>query len=188
MGGEWLETRLLASGGRTNPWFQESSDRIVRPGDLVAFDTDLIGAFGYCADISRTFHCGPGRPNDAQRRLYGLAREQIAYNLEIVRPGVSMREFGEKAWRIPDQYSAQRYSSVAHGVGMCDEWPRVPHAEAFASSGYDAVLQPGMTICVESYIGEVGGAEGVKLEQQVLVTETGYQLLTTFPFESAFGG
>jgi Xaa-Pro dipeptidase len=188
MGGEWLETRLLSSGGRTNPWFQESSDRIVRPGDLVAFDTDLIGPFGYCADISRTFHCGPGRPTDAQRKLYGLAREQIAHNLEIVKPGLSMREFAEKAWRIPDQYRAQRYSGVAHGVGMCDEWPRAAHAEDFARGGYDAVLQPGMTICVESYIGEVGGAEGVKLEQQVLVTETGHQLLTTFPFEPSLGG
>jgi Xaa-Pro dipeptidase len=40
-----------------------------------------------------------------------------------------------------------------------------------------------MTICFESYIGEDGGAEGVKLEQQVLITKTGYQLLSTFPLE-----
>ena len=46
-----------------------------------------------------------------------------------------------------------------------------------------AMLEPGMTICVESYIGEVGGDEGVKLEQQVLITEKGYQQLSTFPFE-----
>jgi Xaa-Pro dipeptidase len=43
LGGEWIETRLLASGGRTNPWFHECSERIIRPGELVAFDTDLIG-------------------------------------------------------------------------------------------------------------------------------------------------
>ena len=42
-----------------------------------------------------------------------------------------------------------------------------------------------MTLCVESYIGEEGGAEGVKLEQQVLVTETGTSLLSQFPFEDA---
>ena len=60
LGGEWIETRLLASGGRTNPWFQECGDRVIRPGDLVSFDTDLIGPFGYCADISRTYSAGPG--------------------------------------------------------------------------------------------------------------------------------
>ena len=50
---------------------------------------------------------------------------------------------------------------------------------------YDGVLLPGMVMCVESYIGAVGGREGVKLEQQVLVTETGPRLLSTFPFEEA---
>jgi Xaa-Pro aminopeptidase len=188
MGGEWNETRLLASGGRTNPWFKECGEKIVRPGDLVAFDTDMIGSFGYCADISRTFLCGPNRASDEQRKLYGLAMEQIGFNIELVKPGVTMREFAEKAWRIPDRYAANRYSSVAHGVGLCDEWPRVPHLVDFPRSGYDATLEPGMTFCVESYIGEEGGTEGVKLEQQVLVGESGYQILSTFPFEEALGG
>ena len=53
-GGEWIETRLLASGPRTNPWFQECSSRVIEAGELVGFDTDLIGPYGYCADISRT--------------------------------------------------------------------------------------------------------------------------------------
>jgi Xaa-Pro aminopeptidase len=184
MGGEWIETRLLASGGNTNPWFHEADDRVIRPGDLVSFDTDLIGPFGYCADLSRTFFCGPGRPSPEQRRLYGLALEQIHFNLELVRPGAAMAELTQKAWRIPEPFVANRYSVVAHGVGLCDEWPKAVHRED-AAAGYDAVLQPGMTICVESYIGEVGGAEGVKLEQQVLVTEAGPALLTTFPFEEA---
>lgn len=55
----------------------------------------------------------------------------------------------------------------------------------FEQSGYDGVVEPGMTLCVESYIGEEGGDEGVKLEQQVLITEDGQELLSTFPFESA---
>ncbi|TIT85525.1 MAG: aminopeptidase P family protein, partial [Mesorhizobium sp.] len=49
-GGEWIETRLLSSGPRTNPWFQECSSRVIKEGDLVAFDTDLIGPYGFCAD------------------------------------------------------------------------------------------------------------------------------------------
>ena len=59
-GGEWIETRLLSSGPRTNPWFQECSSRMIEAGDLVAFDTDLIGPYGFCADLSRTWLCGDG--------------------------------------------------------------------------------------------------------------------------------
>jgi Xaa-Pro dipeptidase len=184
MGGEWIETRLLSSGGRTNPWFQECDDRVIRPGDLVSFDTDLIGPFGYCADLSRSFFCGPGRPSDEQRKLYGLAMEQIHFNIGILKPGLTFREITEKAWVIPDAYVANRYSNVVHGVGLCDEWPKVMHRQDIAN-GYEGMLLPGMTICVESYMGEEGGAEGVKLEQQVLITEKGAELLTTFPFEEA---
>ena len=51
-GGEWIETRILASGPRTNPWFQECGPRLMQAGDLMAFDTDLVGTYGYCCDIS----------------------------------------------------------------------------------------------------------------------------------------
>ena len=66
-GGEWIETRLLTSGPRTNPWFQECSNRVIQKGDLVAFDTDMVGPYGYCADISRTFVEG-GKLNDKQKK------------------------------------------------------------------------------------------------------------------------
>jgi Xaa-Pro dipeptidase len=185
LGGEWIETRLLSSGGRTNPWFQESSDRVIKPGDLVSFDTDMIGPFGYCCDVSRTFHCGPGRPTADQRTLYGLAAEQIHHNLQLIRPGMSFREIGEAAWRVPQRFAEQKYSSIAHGVGLCDEWPVIAYRDV-GRSAQDGILEPGMTICLESYIGEPGGAEGVKLEEQVLVTETGCELLSSFPYEDAF--
>ena len=184
LGGEWIETRLLASGERTNPWFHECGDRLIRPGDLVSFDTDLIGPFGYCADISRTFFCAPGKPSAEQRRLYGLALDQIHYNIDkLMKPGLSFREGSELAWRIRNAFVKNRYSCVAHGVGLCDEWPKITHIQDRERSAYDGELKPGMTMCVESYIGEEGGREGVKLEQQVLITDTGCKLLSTFPFE-----
>jgi Xaa-Pro aminopeptidase len=73
LGGEWIETRLLVSGGRTNPWFQESSDRIIRAGELVTFDTDLIGPYGYCSDLSRT--SSAARP--AERRAEAPLRHGL---------------------------------------------------------------------------------------------------------------
>jgi Xaa-Pro aminopeptidase len=182
-GGEWIETRLLASGPRTNPWFQECGSRPIAAGDLVAFDTDLIGPYGYCADISRTWRCGEGRASRAQVDLYHLAREQIACNLELVRPGLGLRELSAKAFQLPERYRANRYSTIAHGVGLCDEYPAIYYPEDAQASGYDGVLEAGMTICIESYVGEAGGAEGVKLEEQLLVTETGCEVLSRYPFE-----
>lgn len=181
-GGEWIETRLLASGPRTNPWFQECGERMIRPGDLVAYDTDLIGPYSYCADISRTYFCGPGRPSDEQKRLYRLAWEQIHHNIDLVRPGMTYRELSEKSWKLPETCQPNRYSAVAHGVGLCDEFPHVAYLEDF-DKVYDGVLETGMTICIESYMGEVDGREGIKLEEQVLITETGVERLSTFPYE-----
>jgi Xaa-Pro aminopeptidase len=65
-GGDWTEGRLLSSGDRTNPWQQEACSRRIRAGDLVGFDTDMVGPIGYFADISRVFHCGPGTPTAPQ--------------------------------------------------------------------------------------------------------------------------
>jgi Xaa-Pro dipeptidase len=176
-GGEWIETRLLTSGPRTNPWFQECSDRRIQSGELVAFDTDLVGPYGYCADLSRTFHCGPGRPTEYQRELYRYAAEQIAHNCGLLRPRLTFQECREAAWPIPTRFQTQNYGSAWHGVGMVDEWPD--------PSAQDGVLMPGMVLCVESYIGEVDGAEGVKLEEQVLITDTGHEILSRFPLEAS---
>jgi Xaa-Pro aminopeptidase len=183
LGGEWIETRLLSSGPRTNPWFREASMRHIENGDMVSFDTDLIGPYGYCADISRSWICGDGKPSDEQRRLYALAVEQIEHNKGLVRAGAGLREIAEKAWPIPDEFVPNRYGCIIHGVGLCDEYPDVYHLMDFEDSGYDDVLRTGMTLCVESYIGATGGREGVKLEEQVLVTEDGIEQLSSYPLE-----
>src|SRR3546814_3346535 len=86
--------------------------------------------------------------------------------------------------RISD-WSSDVFSSdlVVHGVGLCGEYPAVVYLEDFDAAGYDGVFEAGMAVCVESYIGEEDGREGVKLEQQVLIAENGAEPLSTFPFE-----
>lgn len=184
-GGEFIETRLLTSGQRTNPWFSEASGRIVRPGELVALDTDTIGCFGYFSDFSRTFRCGPGSPTRQQKELYSFAFEQVQYNMGLLKPGMAYREVADKAWKIPERFVEQRYTSVMHGVGMHGETPFIAHAMDYETYGRDGVLEPGMCLSIESYIGEKGGAEGVKLEDQVLITEDGIELMSRFPYEEA---
>lgn len=182
-GGDYVETRLLSSGQRTNPWFQECGAKAIGRDELISFDTDVVGCHGYYCDFSRSFHAGPGRPSDAQRELYARAHEQLHHNMAILKPGLSFKDYSEQAWALPEAYVANRYYLSAHGVGMTGEYPYLYHRMDYAAAGYDGILEPGMTICVEAYIGEEGGAEGVKLEQQLLITESGSELLSHFPFE-----
>lgn len=183
--GEWIECRLLASGPRTNPWFQESSNRVIESGDLVAFDTDMVGPMGYLADISRSFVC-PGKPaTGEQRRLYDIAQDQIFTNVGLIEPGLSFEEFGAKCWPVPEDFIPNRYMMMVHGAGMVDEAPTVAYATDYAESGYPGKFEEGMVVCVESFIGEVGGKEGVKLEEQVLVTEQGAVRMSSAPLVDA---
>jgi Xaa-Pro aminopeptidase len=187
-GGEFIETRLLNSGPRTNPWFNEAGERRLRPGDLVGLDTDTIGCNGYYSDFSRTFFCGPGRPSGDQQSLYGMAFEQVQHNMALLRPGLSYRELAEKAWPIPERFYDRRYPSIIHGVGMHGETPLIAHWGDFDAYSGDGVLEPGMTVSVESYIGEVGGAQGVKLEEEVLITESGAEPISRYPFDERLLG
>ncbi|MGA8260980.1 MAG: M24 family metallopeptidase, partial [Arenicellales bacterium] len=184
-GGDYIETRLLSAGERTNPWFQEASEKVIAPNELVALDTDVVGCFGYYCDFSRTFHAGPGKPDGAQKTLYQVSLEQLHHNINIIRPGMTFKEYSEHAWNIPERYIANRYYLSAHGVGMTGEYPYLYHRMDYPHAGYDGVIEPNMTLCVESYIGEEGGKEGVKLEQHCLVTESGIEVLSQFPFEEA---
>jgi Xaa-Pro aminopeptidase len=149
---------------------------------MVSFDTDLIGPYGYCSDMSRSWVCGD-KPNEEQRRIYALAREQIAHNCSILKAGATLREVSERAWKIPDEFASNRYSSLIHGVGLADEYPSIKHIHDFDRKGYDDVLEENMTLCVESYIGSERGGEGVKLEEQVVVTKDGCRLMTSYPLE-----
>lgn len=182
--GEWIECRLLASGPRTNPWFHESGNRVIEPGDLVGFDTDMIGPTGYMADLSRTFVCPGKPPTGGQQRLFDLAHEQVLTNIALIQPGMSFAEFGEKCWPVPDEFVANRYMMMIHGAGLVDESPVVTYAVDYEESGYDGVFEENMVLCVESYIGEVGGHEGVKLEEQVLVTSKGAVRLSSDPLDT----
>jgi len=184
-GGEWIECRLLASGPRTNPWFHESSDRVIEAGDLVGFDTDMVGPFGYLADISRSYVCPGGTPTDRQRRLYDLAQSQILHNAALLKPGLSFREFAERCWPVPEAYVPNRYMMMVHGCGFVDEYPSVAYVADWEDWGYDGMFEANMVVSVESYIGEVGGPDGVKLEQQVVITEAGARPLSRTPLVDA---
>ena len=185
-GGEWIETRLLSSGNKTNPWFQECGSRVIQNNEIVAFDTDLVGCYSICTDISRTWWIGDQEPTNEMKQDYHIALDHIQQNSELVAPGVHFRDLTFKGHQLEEIYKKQQYSCRFHGVGLCDEFPLITYPEDYEEGAFDYVLQPGMTLCVEALISRVNGNFSIKLEDQLLVTESGFENLTSYPFDEQF--
>lgn len=184
-GGEYPETRLLTAGPRTNPWFQEASGRVMQAGELLSFDTDLIGPMGFYNDISRSWVIGGRRPTPAQATLLDLSRAQIDHNIDLLRPGMSFVDYADRAFRLPEAYLANRYADLVHGCGLGVEYPFVLYPEDADDGMYDGHFEANTIVCVESYVGALDGPDGVKLEQPVLITENGPEVLSALPLDAA---
>lgn len=187
-GGEWIETRLLASGPRTNPWFQECGPRIVQPNEIVAFDTDLIGCYGICIDMSRTWWVGDGKPRQDMIDAMSHAMDHIRDHQARLKPGISIRELAHGGHQLAPEYWRQKYSCKLHGVGLCDEWPYVPYSDGWQDGAFEHVIEEGMVLCTEALVSPEGGDFSIKIEDQVLITATGCENLTRYPFDPALVG
>ena len=187
-GGEWIETRLLSSGPRTNPWFQECGPRIIQNNEIVSFDTDLIGAYGMCCDISRSLWIGDKKPPSDMVYAMQHGVEHIQTNMEMLKPGVSVNELVANCHKLDETFQDQKYGCFMHGVGLCDEWPLVAYPDKHVKGAFDYELEPGMALCVEVLVSPKGGNFSIKLEDQVIITETGFENLTKYPFDSQLMG
>ncbi len=181
LGGEHCSTRLLVSGDKTNPWFHEAGERKVETGDLVGIDTDMLGPEGYLCDISRTFLCGE-KANADQKEAFQIAYDFIQRTIDLCRVGTSYEEILHKAPRSRPEYREQAYSCMIHGAGLDDEPPFFPYPEQNGLRPH-GVIEENMVLSVEYYAGKKGKRDGVKLEEQILVTKQGPRLLAHFPFE-----
>lgn len=181
--GQYVSTRLFQSGPNTYPYFQEAGPRLLQKGELLCLDTDAIGFENYAVDFSRSFLCGDGRATDDQRMLYARAREQLETNASLLKPGLEFEELAAKAWSIPEEHMQSRYYCIGHGLGMSGEFPNIPHRAPGKPYPLPGQLEPGMIICLESYIGWDRSAEGVKLEDQFLIHADGVERMSLYPFD-----
>ncbi|BBU56978.1 hypothetical protein KU6B_32430 [Mameliella alba] len=187
-GGEWIETRLLTSGPRTNPWFQECGPRIVQNNEIVAFDTDLVGSYGICVDISRTWWVGDRAPRPDMIDAMRHGHEHVMTNMEMLRPGVNIQDLSRNTHVLRPEFQRLKYGCLMHGVGLCDEWPLVAYPDQMVDGAFDYELEPGMTLCVEVLVSPDGGDFSIKLEEQVLITDDGYENLISYPFDPMLMG
>lgn len=183
LGGEYVFCRLLASGSKTNPWFQEAGSKMVRPGDLVGFDTDTIGPEGYACDISRTFLCGD-KPTPVQKEAYQVAYDFVHGVAEMLRPGLAFDEVVTNLPHFPEAYWPQRYSTILHGIGTDDEPPFIPYPSPEEKKTMpQGEFKENMVVSVEFYAGKVGEQDGVKLEDEVWITADGPVIISLYPYE-----
>jgi Xaa-Pro aminopeptidase len=182
--GKYVSTRLVQSGPRSFPYFQEAGSRRIGAGELLCFDSDAVGYAGYCVDFSRSYLCGDERGNARQLTLHARAREQLEHNVGLIRKGASYRDIAEAAWEVPAEHQDSRYYCIAHGLGMSGEFPNIPHLRRGQPFAIDGEIEAGMVLCVESYIGCARTRQGVKLEEQLLVTDSGVECMSAaVPFD-----
>ncbi len=161
---------IVASGERSAMPHGVASTRLIGSGEFVTLD---FGAYykGYCSDLTRTVFVG--EPTDKHREIYGIVKEAQAYALEHLKPGMTGREGDALTRDIIARYGyGDNFGhGTGHGLGMdIHESPRL-------SATCDTVLQPGMVVTVEPGI-YLPGFGGVRIEDDVVMTDTGIQILT----------
>lgn len=162
---------IIASGSRSALPHARASTASIRSRGFVVCDFGVILA-GYCSDMTRTVHVG--RPSTEARRIYEAVREAQQAAIAAAKPGVSLSEVDGAARNILKRGGLGRYftHSTGHGVGLeIHEAPRV-------ASGQSGVLQPGMVITIEPGV-YIPGKWGVRIEDMVVITDRGCEVLTT---------
>jgi Xaa-Pro aminopeptidase len=162
-----FETTVIAGVDDPIP-IRRPTARALRAGDSVMVD---LGAEvdGYQADASRTFVLGV--PSAEQRRAWDVVRRAYDAVLALARPGVPCRELHRAGARIIEDAGYHVAHRIGHGIGLATsfEWPSLDSEQA--------PLEPGVTICIEPGV-YAPGAGNMKLEDDLLITEDGCELLT----------
>ena len=185
MGSDQVEAINAVSGERCNPHPHNFSDRIIRPGDQAFFD--IIQSFnGYRTCYYRTF--GVGSASTSQRDAYARAREWMDAAIDMARPGVGTDEIA-RVWPAATEFGfademAAFGLQFGHGLGLgLHERPIISRLN---SLDHPIDIQPGMVFALETYCPATDGVSAARIEEEVVVTEHGPQVITKFPAQELF--
>jgi Xaa-Pro aminopeptidase len=182
LGSEHVEAINAISGDRCNPHPHTFSDRLIRPGDQAFFD--IIHSFmGYRTCYYRTFNVGYATP--AQLDAYKRCREWLDAAIELVRPGVTTDEIAS-AWPTADEIGMADERAAfglqfGHGLGVgLYEFPMISRLHSLDAP---AEIEVGMVFALETYCPATDGRSAARIEEEVVVTPTGPEVITRFPAE-----
>lgn len=172
LGSEWTQcANIVCSGPNTAPYRRFTSERIIRKGDLVIID---IGACfnGYWGDFTRTWICGDMEPTEEQKELHQACYDSLFDACARSKPGNTNVDVVEAA----EPYILD---SLGHGSGVS---PWEPPFFSSDSEGSEVTLEEGMQFNLEPYAG-TPGVGGIRLENNLVVTDDGPDVYTTYPFD-----
>lgn len=182
MGSEQVEAINSIAGERCSPHPHVFSDRLIRPGDQAYFD--IIHCFnGYRTCYYRTF--AVGRATQAHRDAYKKARELIDSAIALVKPGVSTADIA-KLWPAANEYGFNSELEAfglqfGHGLGLgLHERPVISRLNSLDNP---VEIKTGMVFALETYWPAGDGHSAARIEEELVVTEDGAELLTLFPAE-----
>jgi len=183
-GDDHTEDLVCCSGYNTNPYSWSFTDKPIRPGDLIYIDVDGASYQGYKSCIYRTFCCG--KATQEQKDLYEEARAMLYDGMSVVKDGATDYDVLKKWPDSPQYWGYDSWDEViayaiGHGLGLTlHDRPLITMTKKV--KGYPAsTLKEGMTLALETYTGHKGGKDGVRLEENILVTKDGYELLSRWP-------
>ena len=168
-------TPLVAFGANAADPHHEPDNTIVKPGDCVLFDVGCIKD-GYCSDMTRTFYFREA--SDHCRHVYNIVRRANEAAEALIRPGVELSKLDAAARDLitAEGFGPQFNHRLGHFIGLSE------HEFGDVSSASDWRAEPGMIFSIEPGI-YLSGDTGVRLEDLVLVTEDGVQILNRYPHE-----
>jgi Xaa-Pro dipeptidase len=185
LGSEHVDNINAVSGERCSPHPHVFSDRIIRPGDQAFFD--IIHTFiGYKTCYYRTFVVGKG--TDAQRDAYKQAREWIDASIELMRPGVTTDQVAS-VWPKAQEFGFDNEMECfglqfGHSVGLfLHERPIISRLNSLE---HPVELKEGMVIALETYCPAKDGVSAARIEEEVVITADGPQVITRFPSDELF--
>ncbi|MFC7789079.1 M24 family metallopeptidase [Microbacterium sp. MAHUQ-60] len=184
-GSDQVEAVNAISGERCNPHPHNFTDRIIRPGDQAFFD--IIHSFnGYRTCYYRTF--GVGWATASQQDAYKQAREWMDRALDALRPGVGSDEVAAVLPKAEDFGFENEMAAFglqfAHGLGLgLHERPIISRLNSFRDP---VELQTGMVFAMETYCPASDGISAARIEEEVVVTDYGIEVLTRFPAQELF--
>jgi Xaa-Pro aminopeptidase len=173
LGSEWTQcSNIVCSGSYTAPYRRFTTDRIIRPGDLVIIDIGA-GFNGYWGDFTRTWVCGDMMPTKEQIELHQRNYDALFRGCAACKPGNTNADV---VAACGEEYIL---SSLGHGGGT-HPWEYPPFS--LASKNDPMKLEVGMVANLEPYFGKVG-VGGFRLENNLVIRENGPEIYTTYPFD-----
>ncbi len=182
LGSELVECVNVVSGSRGSPHPHIFSDRIIRPGEFVFFD--IMHSFnGYRTCYYRTFMCG--RPTAEMKAAYKQCYDWLYDAIKVVKPGITTADIVKQwptyeAWGYKNEAEAMGMA-VGHGIGLSIH--EKPFMSRLFSFDRPFPIEEGMVIAMETYAQTPDGKHGCRIEEEVVVTKDGYEILTGYPCE-----